>query len=184
MGFPSSSTVQRPQLEVSQPRLTERQPFSRRKSSRTVSASTEAALEQVGLSGKAQENYLHLSEGQKQLCILARTLVSGSRLLLLDEPESALDFRFRYRMLALLQTWVKQEQRAALVTLHDPMLALNCCDKLILLADGCVCGTLLPRTDSLEKMARMLEEIYGSIELQRCCTPSGRTHLVMLKEDA
>ena len=50
------------------------------------------ALEQVGLGGREQSNYLCLSEGQKQLCILARTLVSGSRLLLLDEPESALEF--------------------------------------------------------------------------------------------
>ena len=32
-----------------------------------------AALDQVGLGGKAEENYLHLSEGQKQLCILARS---------------------------------------------------------------------------------------------------------------
>ena len=34
------------------------------------------ALAQVGLGGREQTNYLHLSEGQKQLCILARTLVS------------------------------------------------------------------------------------------------------------
>ena len=44
------------------------------------------ALGQVGLAGREEENYLHLSEGQKQLCILARTLVTQSKLLLLDEP--------------------------------------------------------------------------------------------------
>ena len=78
------------------------------------------ALQQVGLGDRAEENYLHLSEGQKQLCILARTLVSDSKLLLLDEPESALDFRFRYQMLSLLRGWVASGRRSAVVTLHDP----------------------------------------------------------------
>ena len=42
------------------------------------------ALDRAGLAGREEENYLHLSEGQKQLCILARTLAAESRLLLLD----------------------------------------------------------------------------------------------------
>ena len=88
-------------------------------------------LARVGLSGKEQINFQHLSEGQKQLCIMARTLVSGSQLLLLDEPESALDFRYRYQMLALLRDFVRDGKRAAIVTLHDPTQALNCCCSLL-----------------------------------------------------
>ena len=53
----------------------------------------EDALCMVGLADKKDDNYMTLSEGQKQLCIIARTLVSGAKLLLLDEPESALDFK-------------------------------------------------------------------------------------------
>ena len=53
------------------------------------------ALERVGLMDRKEENYLHFSEGQKQLCVLARALAAGGDLLLLDEPESALDFRYR-----------------------------------------------------------------------------------------
>ena len=141
------------------------------------------ALAQVGLAGKEQQNYLHLSEGQKQLCILARTLVAGSKLLLLDEPESALDFRYRYKVLNLLNGWVKEQQSAAIVTLHDPGLALNYCENLLLLDEGKVLGVLHPKTDSLETMEQRLSKIYGSVSLQVCTARSGKPQLVMLKED-
>lgn len=141
------------------------------------------ALEQVGLSGKEQSNYLFLSEGQKQLCILARTLLSGSRLLLLDEPESALDFRYRHRMLLLLKEWVAQETRAALVTLHDPSLALNCCDRLLLLEEGRVLGMLEPQKDSPEQMEPLLQVLYGRVSLHRCQNRHGQPQLVMLSEE-
>ena len=140
------------------------------------------ALSQVGLSGRENDNYLHLSEGQRQLCILARTLAADGKLLLLDEPESALDFRFRYRMLELLRGWLQKGKRCALVTLHDPMLALNFCDRLLLLADGRVQGFLCPGKDPLEQMERALEPVYGPVSLQRCTGRDGKNHLIMLRE--
>ena len=150
---------------------------------KTMKDAAVQALAQVGLAGKEEMNYLHLSEGQKQLCILARTLVSDSKLLLLDEPESALDFRFRYQMLSLLRRWAASENRSAVVTLHDPALALNFCDKLLLLADGGVLGEIKPQSDSFEKMERMLRQVYGNISLQRCQNRRGETQIVMLRED-
>ena len=139
-------------------------------------------LTQVGLAGKEETNYLHLSEGQKQLCILARTLVSDSRLLLLDEPESALDFRFRHQMLALLRSWVAAQNRSAVVTLHDPTLALNFCDKLLLLSDGGLLGSIEPKVDPLDKMEQMLNHVYGDISLQRCHNRRGEAQILMLRE--
>ncbi len=151
--------------------------------SAAMRAAAREALVKVGLSGKENVNYMHLSEGQKQLCILARTLAADAKLLLLDEPESALDFRYRYRMLELLRGWVKDEGKTAIVTLHDPSLALNYCDRLLLLSDGSVLGTIYPQTDALDQMERMLAQIYGAVSLQICPTRSGRTQIVMLKED-
>ena len=142
------------------------------------------ALAQVGLAGREQTNYLHLSEGQKQLCILARTLVSRSKLLLLDEPESALDFRFRHQMLALLRSWVAYGECSALVTLHDPALALNFCDQLLLLSDGRILDILQPKADSLDKMEQRLSMVYGNISLQRCHNRKGEAQIVMLREDS
>ena len=142
------------------------------------------ALERAGIGDMADKNYMHLSEGQKQLCILARTLVARGRLLLLDEPESALDFRFRYRMLEMLRDWVRQDGRFALVALHDPMLALNDCDDLLLLRDGKRIGVLRPSVDPFDRMEAMLREIYGSVSLTACVDRSGRKHIIMLNEGA
>lgn len=150
---------------------------------KNMRASAMDALRQVGLSGREEENYLHLSEGQKQLCILARTLVSDSKLLLLDEPESALDFRFRHHMLSLLRRWVTDENSSAVVALHDPALALNFCDKLLLVSGGGVLDIIEPKTDSLGEMEQRLSRIYGPISLQRCCNRKGQPQIVMLRED-
>lgn len=141
------------------------------------------ALQKVGLAGKEEQNYRTLSEGQKQLCILARTLCSDARLLLLDEPESALDFRFRYQMLEVLRHWVRQETRCALVALHDPSLAFNCCDQLLLLDEGRICHKLSPKTDSLTEMEDRLKALYGSISLHRCTDRKGNPQILMIKED-
>lgn len=150
---------------------------------KSMQTAAQQALEQVGLAEKAHMNYLHLSEGQKQLCILARTLVAGSKLLLLDEPESALDFRYRYRILALLSNWVQKTQSSAIITLHDPMLALNYCESLLLLAEGKVLGVIHPQTDSIETMEQMLGKIYGNISLQYVLAQNGQSQLIMLNED-
>ena len=140
-------------------------------------------IHKVGLSGKEHTNYLHLSEGQKQLCILARTLVTNSKLLLLDEPESALDFHFRYQMLTLIRNWNRETHSTALVSLHDPMLALNSCDRLLLLADGHIASAIRPQTDTLSSMEEKLCHIYGDISLHHCVNKSGQKQIVMLKEN-
>ena len=137
----------------------------------------------VGLAGKEHTNYLHLSEGQKQLCILARTLVTNSKLLLLDEPESALDFHFRYKMLTLIQNWNKRTNSTSLISLHDPILALNTCDRLLLLTEGQIASVICPRTDTLSDMEEKLCLLYKDISLHRCTARNGKKQIVMLNEN-
>ena len=66
------------------------------------------ALEQVGMAGLADRDYLTLSGGEKQLVILARTLVEDTKLLLFDEPDSSLDLGNKYRMASLFQDLLLQ----------------------------------------------------------------------------
>ena len=109
-------------------------------------------------------------------------MVTNSKLLLLDEPESALDFHFRYQMLALIRKWNQETGSTALISLHDPMLALNSCDNLLLLSDSCIASVINPRTDKLSVMEEKLALLYGDISLHHCSNKNGIKQLVMLKE--
>ena len=70
------------------------------------------------------------------------------------------------------------------MALHDPALALNFCDRLLLLSDGGVLDILTPESTPLAQMEQALSAIYGNISLQRCSNRAGRSYLVMLREDA
>lgn len=140
-------------------------------------------LDAVGIGSLSKTNFQTLSEGQKQLCILARAMLLEKGVLFLDEPESALDFSGRYKMLGLLRRWLNGENRAALVTLHDPQLALNTCDTLLLLQDGTLKGTLHPGSDSLEDLEMQLTCLYGNLSIHRCITRNGKQQYVLLKEE-
>lgn len=143
-----------------------------------------ATLTMVGLPDREQANYNQLSEGQKQLCILARTFVGARKLLLLDEPESALDFRFRNQMMQHLRTYVTAHDACALVTLHDPSLALNTCDELLVLSKGTRSGKISPKLTPVSKMESLLSSIYGTINITKLHDKSGNEHLVMIQEES
>ena len=137
------------------------------------------ALETLGLGAYIQRDYRSLSEGQKGLVILARTLVEDARLLLLDEPDSALDFPNRYAIMEKIAGMVKGHAKAGILSLHDPALAMTFCDKMILLKEGRCIGQLRSGMDAIPEMEAALRQIYGPVSLMAC---SGKTreHLVLL----
>ncbi|HEY9575879.1 MAG TPA: ABC transporter ATP-binding protein [Lachnospiraceae bacterium] len=141
------------------------------------------ALEQVGLGGYERENFQDLSEGQKQLCILARTLIAERKLLLLDEPESSLDVRHRYHLMDCVRKFIDKEEKSALVCLHDPQLALNTCDTCLVLKDSQTIRSVFPKRQSLEEMGEIFSEVYGAISIHKCYTKDKKEQFVLLKED-
>ena len=143
-------------------------------------AAAEEALRTVGLADKAEQDYLTLSGGEKQLCILARTIAEDTPLLLLDEPDSALDLANRSRMTALLAQLVHTGGKTALVCLHDPALALDSCDILVVLQGGGVAAVLHPRTDPPAVLQAALAAVYGPLELLPVTDCRGRRRLALL----
>jgi iron(III) transport system ATP-binding protein len=78
-------------------------------------------LEMVGLADFAQRAPHQLSGGQQQRIALARALAPRPRLLLLDEPFSALDVELRERLAHEVRALLKQMGTAALFVTHDQM---------------------------------------------------------------
>jgi len=87
-------------------------------------AMAEAALDGVGLSGMAERDPDTLSGGQKARVALARALLSGPRMLLLDEPFSKLDAGLRQQMRELVFAKARGNGLPALLVTHDEADAL------------------------------------------------------------
>ena len=96
----------------------------------------ESMLDMVGLAGYGDRLPGELSGGQQQRVALGRALVFKPRVLLLDEPLSALDAATRVSMRDEIRRIQKQQNIASLLITHDQDEALSLADRIAVLHDG------------------------------------------------
>lgn len=94
------------------------------------------ALDEVGLTSRAQAWPTQLSGGEQQRAALARSLVREPQLLLLDEPFGALDALTRLRMQALLIDLCARHRPAVLLVTHDVDEAIHLAQRVLVLDEG------------------------------------------------
>ncbi|MEY4990024.1 MAG: hypothetical protein RIS08_250 [Actinomycetota bacterium] len=93
-------------------------------------------LELVGLTEYANRKPASLSGGQQQRVALARALAPKPKLILLDEPFSALDQELRTRLREDVKRILKAENATAILVTHDQEEALSLAEKVAVLRDG------------------------------------------------
>ena len=93
-------------------------------------------IELLGLERHLNQRIEELSGGQRQRVALARTLVMKPRLLLLDEPLSALDGLIKESIKTRIKTIARQFQLTTLIVTHDPEEALTLSDKVLIINEG------------------------------------------------
>lgn len=88
-------------------------------------------LHWVGLDGYEHRSARELSGGQAQRVALARALAPNPRVMLLDEPFSALDVDLRARLVREVRDLLHEQQAATLYVTHDPAEAEAMADRII-----------------------------------------------------
>ncbi|KAA0961332.1 ABC transporter ATP-binding protein [Microbacterium sp. ANT_H45B] len=96
-------------------------------------------LEQVGLEPEMAERYPHeFSGGQRQRIALARAIVHRPRILVGDEPLSALDVTVRAQILELLIELRRTTDLTLVLVSHDIGVVQNLCDTVVVMKDGSI----------------------------------------------
>jgi len=137
------------------------------------------ALQSLGIDSLAQRSFSKISGGERQLALIARAMVQGAKLLIMDEPTANLDFGNQQRVLERMEL-LAREGYTVLFSTHDPDHALSCADGVLVLREGrmLACGAA-----EAVLTAKLLTELYGvEVSLEASQTDPSRRICVPLRK--
>jgi len=121
-------------------------------------------LEQVGLDADMAARFPHeFSGGQRQRIALARAIVHRPRILVGDEPLSALDVTVRAQILRLLARLRVEEDLTLVLVSHDIGVVQNVCDQVVVMKDGRVVEQGPTEKVLLQPQAAYTRQLLASI---------------------
>ena len=106
----------------------------------------------------ADRPFTGISDGQRQRVMLARAIAQEPEVLVLDEPTSFLDIRYKIDILTKISDLAKSRNIAVLMSVHEPEIAMNLADTVVAVGDGRVQRIGTPREVFEEGFIRSL---YG-----------------------
>ncbi len=123
----------------------------------------EEALAQVSLVGLGKRGATELSGGQRQRVALARALVMRPKVLLLDEPLSALDKKLREQMQVELRRLQKAVGITFVLVTHDQYEALGMSDRIAVMFGGRIAQVAAPKEIYQRPVNRQVADFLGGM---------------------
>lgn len=105
------------------------------------------AMELVHVTALGDQLFDEISDGQKQRVMLARAMAGQPQILILDEPTSYLDVKYKLELLSVLQEMQKKTGLTVIMSLHELELAERISDKIL-----CVKGEYVERFGTPEEI--------------------------------
>ena len=117
----------------------------------------EESMNLVSADEVANQNYLQISDGQKQRVLLARAICQDTRILVLDEPTSYLDMHFKLDILSHIRKMAREKELAVIMSLHELDLAQMISDTI-----ACVKGDTIDRIGAPEEIfsGTYIQDLY------------------------
>lgn len=131
------------------------------------------AIAAVNATELGPRDFNAISDGQRQRILLARAICQDPELIILDEPTSFLDIKYKLELLSILRNMAKMKGITVITSLHEIDLAMKIADKVICVKGDHIYKYGAPDEIFDENMIRELYDIdngffdtlYGSIEL-------------------
>ncbi|MCI5619955.1 MAG: ABC transporter ATP-binding protein [Lachnospiraceae bacterium] len=105
------------------------------------------AMELVHITDLAERDFERTSDGQKQRIMLARALCQQPDIIVLDEPTSFLDIKYKLEFLSILQRMTREKHLAVIMSLHELDLAERISDQI-----ACIKGDRMERFGTPEEI--------------------------------
>ena len=99
-------------------------------------AAVSSAMQDADVADLAEQYFTEISDGQKQRVLLAKAFAQDTKLLLLDEPTSFLDIRYRLEFLEVLSQKIKRTGLSVVMSVHEIAIARQTADTVVCLGDG------------------------------------------------
>ena len=147
-----------------------------------VATRVAAMLRLVRLDGMAERRPNALSGGQQQRVALARALAPSPKLLLLDEPLSALDVKLRHGMQGELKRIQRETGVTFLLVTHDQEEALSLSDRIAVMDRGRVLQVDGPRAIFERPRSRFVADFMGSNVLPGTLVGADTPHVAVRPE--
>lgn len=130
-------------------------------------AQAQVWLKRLELADFSHRNVMQLSGGQRQRVALARALVTEPKVLLLDEPLSALDAHLSVRMQALLRSLQRELGITFIYVTHSQTEAFSMADRVVVMSRGKVEQIGAPKDIYRQPANRFVAEFIGNVNIFR-----------------